>query len=281
MISFERKIGQKIMVGVSMDLSHKESKALSMLRGLGSVAVAYSGGVDSTFVCSLAREALGDRAVAILGLSPFNPDDLIDAREFAEKIDIRLYEVNLSHMTDDRLISNPPERCYYCKMLLFGAMSDLIGQLGIGCMVDGSTMDDLSDTRPGMRAAREIGVRSPLIEAGITKAEVRELSRIRDIPTWDKPQMACLASRIPYGTRITEELLGCVGEAERYLRTLGFSQLRVRAHDRIARIEIGQSDFQKALEMREKIIGELKRLGFVYITLDLAGFRSGSMNEVL
>jgi len=265
-----------------MKLEDKTRRAISILKERESVAVAFSGGVDSSLVCSLAAEALGDRAVAVIGLSPLDPkEDIVLARDIAEEIGIRLLEIEIPQMDDERFVSNPPERCYFCKSALFGSISNLINEMGIARIADGSTKDDLSDYRPGAAAKDEYEVISPLLEADISKEEVREICRRRKLSVWDRPQMACLASRIPYGTSISKELLESIAMAERYLRSKGFGQFRVRAHGPIARVEIDPVDFQKAIINRLEIIEELRRAGFTYVTLDLAGFRSGSMNEVL
>jgi len=265
-----------------MNPGDKERAALDILRGLGSVAVAFSGGADSSLVCSLAKEAVGDRAMAVIGRSPLDPvEDLGNARRIAGEIGIKLYEIELPAMSDERFVRNPADRCYYCKTLLFKAISDLARKQGVKSIADGSTNDDLDDARPGMKAKRELGVSSPLLEAGISKEEVRAISKSRGLQTWDKPSSACLASRIPYGTRITEELLERIGRMERFLKSNGFSQVRVRAHGQIARIEIDPLEMPRLLEMREIVAKEFKGAGFIYISLDIEGFRSGSMNEVL
>jgi len=265
-----------------MNLNEKESAALDLLKESGSVAVAFSGGADSTLVCSLAFEALGKRAIAAIGRSPLDPlEDLGGARRTALTIGITLYEIEIPTMSDERLVANSPDRCYHCKKLLFKAIADLAAVVGVDSIADGSTSDDLSDVRPGMRAKEEYRVRSPLLEAGISKEEVRAISKSRGLPTWDKPSAACLASRVPYGTKITGDLLERIARAERFLKSNGFSQVRVRAHGHIARIEIEPQEMRRFLEMRENIAKELKAAGFTYISLDIEGFRSGSMNEVL
>lgn len=263
-------------------LSEKERKALTIIRGLKSVAVAYSGGVDSTLVCSLAMEALGERAVAVIGRSLIDPkEDLAEARRSAKKIGIKLIEIDVPIMDSEEFVSNPSDRCYHCKRMLFSEISKFAKGNGLRSIIDGSTKDDLSDVRPGMKAKREFGVVSPLLEAGLTKTEVRRISKERRLPTWDKPQSACLASRIPYGTEISAELIDRISRAERYLRELGLRQLRVRAHGPVARIEIEPVDMGRLLKVRRKVVKEFKSLGFIYVTIDIEGFRSGSMNEVL
>lgn len=232
-------------------------------------------------MCSLAKEALGDRAIAVTCRSPIDPaEDLEHARRTAGIIGIRLSEVDVPVMSDERFVANAADRCYHCKRLLFKSISELAGKEGIANIADGGTKDDLSDVRPGMKATMESGVRSPLLEAGMTKEDVRAVSKSRGLRTWDRPSAACLASRIPYGTPVTEDLLRRIARAERFLRSNGFSQVRVRAHGQIARIEVEPREMQRLLEMRETIAEELKKAGFTYISLDIEGFRSGSMNEV-
>jgi uncharacterized protein len=248
-----------------------------------SVAVAYSGGVDSTLLLKLAFDSLGeDRVVALTAVSASLP-----TRERAEA-EIIAHQIGAphvlleSHETEDpRYLANTPNRCYFCKSDVYGRLIDYAQQEGYRCLIDGTNADDADDHRPGRQAARERGVRSPLQEAGLTKAEIRNLAHALELPNWNKPAAACLSSRIPYGTSITLEMLSQVERAELVFKEMDFGQLRVRHHDDIARIEVPLDDFEAVLEHRDEIIGELQSLGYNYVTLDLAGFRSGSMNEVV
>ena len=262
----------------------KLTKLQSIVREMESVIVAYSGGVDSTFVVSVAAEVLGERALAVTGVSPSIPKSEVDeAKAFATDIGIAHELLETHEMDREGYVNNGPDRCFHCKTELYGLLAALAKERDITYVVDGCNVDDTGDHRPGRIAAAEHGVRSPLIEAGLTKDEIRELSRERGLPTWDKPAMACLSSRIPYGTPVTVETLERIAAAEAFLKSFGIRQVRVRHHDEVARIELEPEGMAVLMEdgTRERVVERLKELGYSYVTVDLAGFRSGSMNETL
>lgn len=252
---------------------------------MGRVVVAYSGGVDSTFLLRMARDTLGkENVLAITAHSPLYPKrELQGAKALANEIGVKHLLIESKELRVEGFVKNPVDRCYLCKRELFRELKKVAQQEDFTFIIEGSTLDDESDHRPGKRAIREMGIRSPLVEASFTKADVREVSRHLRLKTWDKPSFACLASRFPYGQEITEEDLKRVGDAEDFLIELGFKQVRVRHYGVLARIEVYQEEIQRFLDdpVRHRVVERLKELGYHYITLDLQGFRSGSMNEVL
>ncbi|HJN17144.1 MAG TPA: ATP-dependent sacrificial sulfur transferase LarE [Armatimonadota bacterium] len=265
-------------------LQEKAQRLRDEIRSLGSVLVAFSGGVDSTLLLRVAVDELGDNAIAATARSETYPEEEYRrSRELAEAIGAEQIVFETSELGIEGFANNPPDRCYFCKMELFGNLKEIAGERGLNAVLHGAQCDDLGDHRPGMRAAKELEVKAPLLRAGLSKEDVRELSRALGLPTWDQPAMACLSSRFPYGERITEEKLIRVGGAERFLRGLGLRQVRVRHHGNIARIEVSANNLGTLTrpDVRAQVVARLKELGFIYITLDLQGFRSGSMNEPL
>lgn len=267
----------------SNGLKVKLSRLRGILSEMGSVLIAYSGGVDSTFLLDMAREVLPkDRLLAVTAMSPTYLEEEVEmARKTAEQLGVPHMVVATNEVDLEPFAENPPDRCYYCKLELFTELRKIAEERGLAVLAEGTNVSDLGDYRPGTRALAEMGVRSPLREAGLTKEEIRCLSRERGLPTWDKPALACLASRFPYGMAITRERLTQVGEAERFLRSLGLGQLRVRHHDTIARIEVEEKDMAAIMEHGKAIVEKLKALGYNYVALDLQGYRTGSMNETL
>lgn len=254
----------------------------AILSDMGSVAVALSGGVDSGLVAKVAHDCLGEAAIAVTAVSPSLAAEERDAvASLVRRIGIRHVFLDSYETEDPRYQANAPDRCYFCKTNVYDVLTGYAEGEGFRFLADGTNADDVGDHRPGRRAASEQGVRSPLQEAAIGKAEVRSMARELELPIWDKPAAACLASRIPYGSRVTDEKLSQVERAEAVLRELGIRQLRVRHHDQVARLEVEPDEVATVLQHRGAIARRLKRFGFLYVTLDLEGFRSGSMNEVL
>ncbi len=246
--------------------------------------LAYSGGVDSSLLLRAAAEVMGPRLIAVTAVSEtYPPGELEVAKEFARTLGVTHRILRTQELASEEFARNSSERCYFCKKELYGKLKKIAETEGISCILDGSNTDDLDDYRPGRKAAEEFSVRSPLVETGLSKSDVRELARFLNLPSWDKPSLACLSSRIPYGTRITPDIIETVKTAEDHLRVLGLRQVRVRHHGDIARIEIDREAFGQLLsnEAAEKITAALKGLGYTYVCLDLEGYRTGSMNAAL
>jgi uncharacterized protein len=267
-----------------MELELKFKNLKDSLQNLGSVAIAYSGGVDSTFLLKVAADALGNKIIAVTAKSSTYPErEFKEAVKYIEGIKVKHIVIISEELEIEEFAKNPVNRCYYCKKELFSKIRKVADDNNINAVLDGSNADDASDFRPGMTAARELKVISPLKDAGLTKNDIRELSKELGVPTWDKPAFACLSSRFPYGNEITVEKLNMVERAEQYLLDLGFKQIRVRHHENMARVEVNAEERYKFfdVETMNKVGNELKSIGFKYVTLDLLGYRTGSMNEVL
>ena len=267
----------------TIGLPEKLERLKGLLKSYGSVVIAYSGGVDSTFLLAVAHEVLGDGAVAVTIKSDVVPEiEVGETIDFCKEREIQRIEIPVNCFDIEGFADNRPERCYICKKSIFTQVLNTAKGLGIVVVAEGSNVDDGGDYRPGMKAIEELGVKSPLREAGLTKKEIRILSKEMGLPTWAKPSFACLASRFAYGDTITPEKLKLVEGAEQILRENGFKQFRVRMHgDNLARIEVTEEELDKLYNMKEEIYTQLRSLGFIYITMDLKGYRTGAMNETL
>ena len=267
-----------------MQIDQKWDYLRSLLTGMKGAVLAYSGGVDSSLLLRAAAGVMGPNLIAVTAISEtYPPGELDPAKQFATALEVRHLVLSTGELARDNFARNEPDRCYHCKQELFGKLRQIADSEGISYILDGSNADDLHDYRPGRTAARELSVRSPLAEAGLTKHEIRSLARRMNMPMWDKPSLACLSSRIPYGTRITLDLLRKIQAAEDVVRAVGIRQVRVRHHGDTARIEVAQDDLKRITdaEVRQKVVAAFKELGYAYVCLDLEGYRTGSMNATL
>lgn len=267
-----------------MDTKEKLRKLRDNIKALESVVVAFSGGVDSSLVAKVSYDVLGDKALAITARSEtYPPHEYEEAKKIAKEIGISHMTIDTSELGIKGFAENPPNRCYFCKSELFGKLREIAKEKGYKTVADGANLDDTGEYRPGLDAAKELEVRSPLKESGLRKADIREISKHLKLSNWDKPSYACMSSRFPYGQSITEDKLTVVASAENYLRSIGLKQFRVRHHDTIARIEVLPEDIALLMQdgKRKELVKKFKEIGYKYVTIDMEGYRSGSMNEVL
>ena len=265
-----------------VDPIQKYDALLERMGELESALIAYSGGIDSTLLALAAHVVLGHRCLAVLAISDTYPDcEVESARRIAHDLGLRLHEVETHELVDPAFRANAPDRCYHCKLELFGLLRTIADTKGLAHVADGSNLDDLDDHRPGNQAAAEVGIVSPLQDVGMTKSDIREIAAMLGLPNWDKPSMACLASRFPYGEEITEERLRQVASAEDSLRAMGLVQFRVRAHGDVARLEVEPEEMERAWEMRDGVSSAIKGAGFTFVAQDLEGYRTGRLNEAI
>lgn len=265
----------------NITLQSKLTRLKYILKDMGSVLVAFSGGVDSTFLATISKDVLGSHSVAVTAYSPsMTQDDLEETKSLAKNLGLKHMIIETDELSNPEYIANGLRRCYFCKVELYTKLMPIATELTLSYVISGTNIDDLGDYRPGMKAGQEYGVRNPMVEAGLTKSDIRQLSKERSLPTWDKPAQPCLSSRIPYGTPVSIESLTRIGKAESLLRDAGLKEFRVRHHDTIARIEILPNDIRMLLQddLRESLVKDMKAIGYEYITLDLSGFKSGSLN---